>query len=240
MNISQSAIAQLYLYALLLGVLLATVYDVLRITRVFLGVRYSRRTVKKLQEIRLPFLKPYQRRGESRLLGIVVFLEDLLFCIFSAVALILLFYQANNGRLRFPAILLVGVGFLLYRGTLGRLLMLFSEVIAFFVEVFFRYLVFFTTLPFRFLVRLICKRIHALASKAARVQKRSVRNRYTKEQLQRLQRDACGLIPEIKPDQRRPKRGKYIAKRKKTVQSYSACENSVGTSRRRVDRSVRQ
>ena len=240
MNISQSALAWLYVYALLLGVVLAAVYDLLRITRVFLGVHYSRRAAKRLQGIQLPFLKPYQRRTERRALGIVVFFEDLLFCVFAAVAMILLFYQANNGNFRFPTLLAAGAGFLLYRGTVGRLVMLFSEVIAFFIETCVRYLLFFSTLPFRFLARQAKKWLETAAKRVWRAHRRSGRKHFTERQLDRVRRDACGLIPEELPKKRMPKRGKYIAKEKKTIQSHTADARSSGGSRRRVGRRIRQ
>ena len=142
MDISQAALARLYLYALLLGIGLGILYDLLRITRVFLGAHYSRRAARRLQELHLPLLRPRLKRRESRALGIVVFLEDLLFCLFAAVAMILLFYEANRGKIRFPALICVGAGFLLYRSTLGRLVMLSSEVIVFALDTAFRYVCF--------------------------------------------------------------------------------------------------
>ena len=147
MEISQAVLAWLYAYAFLLGICLGGAYDLLRLTRVFLGVHYSRRAAKRLQEIRLPFLKPYQKKKESAALGVVVFIEDLCFCIFTGVAIVLLFYIQNNGKIRASAFLCIGAGFFLYRATLGRIVMLFSEVIAFLVETAIGYAVFFLLYP---------------------------------------------------------------------------------------------
>lgn len=240
MNISQAALARLYGHAFLLGAILAFFYDFLRITRVFLGVRYSRRTSKRLQEIRLPFIKPYSRRTERRALGIVVFFEDLFFCIVTAIAMILLFYQTNNGNIRIPALFVAGAGFLTYRSTLGRAFMQISEVIAFGIEVCFRYVFYFFTLPIRFLIRQIMKGLRCIAKRTELVHKRSMRRRCTEDALARLQSDACGLLPENIPKNRRPKRGKSIAKGKKTIQLDVADADITGTSRSGVDRCVRQ
>lgn len=240
MNISQVALARLYGYALLLGAILAFLYDLIRITRVFLGVHYCRRTSKRLQEIRLPFIKPYGRRTERRALGIVVFFEDLFFCIVAAIAMILLFYQTNNGNIRIPAFFLAGAGFLIYRGTLGRTVMLFSEVISFCIEVCLRYITFFLTLPIRFLAQKLTKGIRCVARRVEHIHKRSMRCRCTEEAVARLQSDACGLLPESLPKNRCPKRGKIIAKGKKTIQPDASDAGSAGTSRRCVDRCVRQ
>ena len=119
----------------------------IRITRVFLGVHYSRRMAKRLRTLSLPFLPPRKRRGESRALGVVVFIEDFLFCACAGIALVLLFYGANNGKFRFSALLCTGAGFLLYRVTLGRLVMLFSVGIAFLIATTVRYLIFFFLYP---------------------------------------------------------------------------------------------
>jgi hypothetical protein len=240
MSISQAALGRLFGYAFLLGAILAFCYDLLRLTRIFFGVHYCRRGAKRLHEIRLPFIKPYGRRTERRALGIVVFFEDLLFCVFAAVAMILLFYQANNGNFRFPTLLAAGAGFLLYRGTVGRLVMLFSEVIAFFIETCVRYLLFFSTLPFRFLARQVKKWLETAAKRVGRAHRRSGRKHFTERQLDRARRDACGLIPEELPKKRMPKRGKYIAKGKKTIQSHTADACSSGGARRRVGRRIRQ
>ena len=75
MDISQAALARLYLFALLLGIGLGVVYDLLRITRVFLGAHYSRRAAKRLQEISLPLLRARKKKTESRALGFVAVLS---------------------------------------------------------------------------------------------------------------------------------------------------------------------
>ena len=226
MDISQAALARLYLYALLLGIGLGLVYDALRITRVLLGAHYSRRAARRLQEISLPLLCARKKKTESRALGIVVFLEDLLFCLFAAIAMILLFYEANHGKIRFPALLCVGVGFLLYRSTLGRPVMLFSEVIAFVLETAWRYLCFFAFLPVRLLGRWMAKqtkRIHAGLSLAYQKQGRQ---RYTAQLLLRTERDACGMIPEEFSKDRKRKRGRLLETgKKKAIQSDASDPN---------------
>lgn len=230
MDISQSALAWLYLYALLLGMGLGAFYDVFRITRVFLGVHYSRRTARRLQELRLPFLTPHKKHTESRALGIVVFLEDLFFCVFTGIALVLLFYAANNGKFRFPVLLCAGVGFLLYRGTIGRPVMLFSEVIAFLIETAIRYIVFFLLFPLRILGRWVRKRIRKTVDHTVRIRRRNMRRHYTAAENGRAGRDACGLIPTEIPKQMKLKRGKRIGKgNENAVQSHAS---DAGTSRR--------
>ena len=97
MEISQWLIAELYVYAILLGMMLGAVYDGLRISRVFLGARYSRRMADRLRGKKLPLLSPPKERRESPFLGTVIFFEDLFFAIFGSVAFILMQYAANLG-----------------------------------------------------------------------------------------------------------------------------------------------
>ena len=239
MDISQAALAWLYLYALLLGIGLGLVYDLLRITRVFLGAHYSRRAARRLQEISLPLLRARKKKTESRALGLVIFLEDLLFCLFAAVAIILLFYEANRGKIRFPALLCVGVGFLLYRSTLGRLVMLFSEVIAFAIETAGRYLCFFAFLPIRLLRRWIGKQFKQAHARVLLVSQSRSRQRYTVQLLARADRDACGLIPEELSKDRKRKRGRVLETGKKnTIQSHASDSNTSRRSGGRFHRNI--
>ncbi len=240
MDISQAALARLYLYALLLGGVLGAIYDGLRITRVFLGVHYSRRAAKRLQALRLPLLPARRKRGESRALGTVVFFEDLLFCIFAGISLILLFYQANNGKLRFPALLAAGAGFLLYRWTAGRCVMLFSEAIAFFIGTAIRYIIFFIMLPFRTAAKWSGRRVKRAVVHTVQADRKNKRRRFTENESLRAQKSACGLVPDMPKEKQMPKGGRRIAKNKKTVQFDASDADPAGHTRGSVDRRVRQ
>jgi uncharacterized membrane protein YedE/YeeE len=226
MEISQSALARLYWYALLLGVGLGAFYDALRITRVFLGVHYSRGTARKLEQIDLPLLGTRKRRRESRCLGVVTFFEDLLFCILAGVALILLFYVQNNGKVRFPVFFCAAAGFLLYRATLGRLVMPFLEAIAFGIEVAVRYFWLCVSWPIRWITGWICARVRRIWEKTKLAHRKRLRHRYTEAQMCRVGQDAGGMIPERMEENRNEKRrGRSLGrtgKSKKAVQSNVA------------------
>lgn len=241
MDISQSALAWLYCLAFLLGGVLGAIYDALRITRVFFGVHYSRRAAKRLQEIRLPFLSPHKRRRESPALGIIVFVEDLLFCILAGVLLILLLYEANNGKIRFPVFLCAGVGFLLYRATAGRLVMLFSEVIAFAIETVVRYLLFFLLYPVRAVAGWSKRKVRGAVARTARAHQKSLRRRFTEAERTRGMKNACGLIPQDLPKQRTQKRGKRIVKgTQKTIQSDTFDARASRRIGRGIHRDIRE
>ena len=241
MNLSQGGLAALYLWSFLLGACFGGVYDVLRITRVLLGVHYSRRTADRLRAIKLPLLSQTRRKKESPLLGIVIFLEDLFFCLFVASVMILLFYGANHGKLRFPAFLLAAVGFLLYRASLGRTVMTFSEVIAFFAEVFIRYVIFFAGYPIRISCRVGKRFVGCVWSRLSLSYQRMIRRRYTGAETAKISKNACGLIPDAGSQKDGLKRGKQIVRQKqKTIQSNVARSYVVGRSGRHVVRHLRE
>lgn len=234
MEISQIAIARLYFLAIIVGIGLGLLYDTFRISRVFLGARYSRWGENLQDRIHLPFLSPIKKHKRNPFLATVIFFEDFLFGILCGVAMILFFYMANNGSFRFPAIICTVGGFFLYRATLGKLVMMCSELIAFAIGVLIRYIVLFVTLPFRF----VYQKTHSASKRAinhykAKVQKKQ-RDRYTVEQTRKLEQNACGMIPKKdETKQNTLKRGHaYARKKEETVQSKHSDE-SLSRSHRR-------
>lgn len=180
--------AQLWLYAFLLGLFLGVAYDALRITRIFLGASYSPHLREKLQAVTLPLLKKRVRRIKRQgvLFWIFVFIGDLLFALLGGVLLILLFYQFNNGKIRFPAFFCTGIGFLFYRKTVGKLVMLCSEAIAFALEAAVRYLFFFAVFPFRALFGVMRRFAVARYKKTQAKRQRKQRRRQTEREWQKL------------------------------------------------------
>ena len=220
MEISQIAIARLYVLAVVVGIGLGALYDVFRISRVFFGVRYSRWGETLQARVHLPFISPPKKHKKNPFLATIIFFEDLLFGILSGIAMILLFYLENNGKIRFPALLCATGGFFLYRATLGRLVMLCSDMIAFCMSVFVRYTVFLVSFPFC----LIGKKAYFVSGKAIKscqyhaLKKRRYRN--TTRLRRQMEQDACGMIP--KKDDTKPKtlkRGhRYARKNEKAIQ----------------------
>ena len=240
MTISQSTLAWLCFYAWLLGIGLGILYDALRISRILLGVHYRPRLSKHLRSRAMPLIKLPVHRRESRVLGLAVFLEDLFFCLFAGVAMILLFYEINNGKIRYPAFLCAGCGFLLYRATVCRLVLPMLEVVAFLMECAARYLWFFVSYPIRVAVR-VCAGVakKCVAHTRAAGQKRG-RRRYTEQERARGVRNACGLIPEETGQKRRMRRGHHIVKQQKTNQSDAVDAGTAGGSGDHLDRHLCQ
>ena len=84
----------LALWSVILGAFLCAVYDIFRLLRLV-------------------------RRQNA----FVVFLCDFIFCVFSAVCLLVLFFNLSYGRVRFYALALAIAGFLVWRFTVSRLVM---------------------------------------------------------------------------------------------------------------------
>ena len=139
MAISPILLLWLLVSSFLFGAAVGALNDVFRLSRVLLGVRYSARRWEKLYRTPLPFLKrslrsPSDTPVARRLLPILIFAQDVLLFVFAGVGTAVLNYYFNHGRFRFYTVLAVLAGFLLYYLTVGKLVMLLSEPIAFFVR----------------------------------------------------------------------------------------------------------
>ena len=235
MEISQTAIGLLYLYGTLLGASLGLFYDLLRVTRIFLGVHYSRSVSGRLQTIKLPLLPPYREHEESQALGVVVLIEDLLFSILCGISLILLFYECNDGMIRFPVFFAFFAGFFLYRMTLGRLVMLVSEFAAFLIESAVRYVWYFLSYPFRMAGKFLCHLGKQFARKMRSDLLHRLRVRYDRSELRKLEQ-GYGMFP----GPLKQKRGKTNENRKKDpVQPFHGVKDLSRDPRPAFDRRIR-
>ena len=111
---------------------------------------------------------------------------------------------------------------MLYRATIGRAVMLFSEIIAFVIEVVVRYACFFVWLPFRVAFKWTASRIGRGIERAKCAHRKRMRRRYTEAELRRVSQNACGMIPDEMPKKRTLKgRGRLVGRKskKKAVQS---------------------
>ncbi len=194
MEISQLILAQLWLYAFFLGAGLGAVYDVLSITRVFLGVPFTPWVEQYASTTRFPLLKKRGSMRRSSVSAVLFLLEDLLFSLGSAISLILLFYQMNNGKVRIPVIVCVLVGFFIYRASLGHLLRPVLEMLALLTVNLIRYTVYFLILPFRTALSAIRYLLLRWYRRRMRKRERKQRIRFTQAELRRLEKNACGML----------------------------------------------
>ena len=154
MEISMTALAYELLYSLILGFLLGVAYEIIRISRVALGIYQNNKKIE-ISELRIigKYLKRYKlasinEKKHSFLLAI----GDILFFLFCSCVIAVFVYYFNDGQLRGFVLFGAVTGFLLYFNTLGRLLKFLSEKIVFIIKVLCVYTLFFIFFPLWMLV----------------------------------------------------------------------------------------
>ncbi len=131
-------------YSVILGLIFGGIYDIIRVVQILCGIAsYSDGRV----EMRLG----KNVRG-SRAAFVIFLLTDLAFMLTVTVMYSFFAYWADNGRVRFYLMLAAAVGFYIYYNTLGRLVMLFSDLIVRLIKRTFTVLV---LKPVRFILRLL-------------------------------------------------------------------------------------
>lgn len=139
---TQRTLALLFVYAAMVGFGLGGFYDFLRTLRLLRG------------EPR----KASADAGQGRrtvLCAVLLFLEDACFMLTAAIALILLCYFANDGRIRMSAIVGMACGFFVYVQTLGRLVIRLAEILTAWMRKTLGFVWRMVLLPFRWLWTLL-------------------------------------------------------------------------------------
>lgn len=211
MQISQSALLQLYLLSFLAGCGLSVLYDLFYMLRLWLLPPKARYTVPTIAYIYAKQVPTKSKKRKGRTFRIALFLGDVLFCIISAIVLILLLYGLNDGVFRISAPLCMAVGFASVRVSLARPCRILFQCVAFGIEMLCRTLL----APFKALYRLIkgaCKKriAHRRIKKYAKQRKQ-----YTRWQHLNIDKTVVTLLPmssvstkEIKKGAGRAKQGK--------------------------------
>ena len=106
MEISQSQLLLIVLYSFLIGFCLGGVYDLFRIARIARQITSSG-----------------EWRRQGRLDPVLLFLEDLFFWLIVSFCVILFLFHANEGKIRWFALVFSSCGFAAYLFTVGRLVM---------------------------------------------------------------------------------------------------------------------
>lgn len=211
--VSPVQLAWLLFWSFVCGMFLGVFYDVLRISRVFMGIRYAGKGAQALYERELPVLKKYVSPPTSRagiFLQTAIFLQDILFGVVCGITLILVLFFCVDGQFRAMAPLGMLLGFIVYYKTLGSLVLRFSQMVAFFLRAFFMYLCALLLLPFRLLLWLWRKTFGRLAGCLFGIVRRAVGKRTDRKIWDSLAgAAACGwLESEIKKKRRIKERGK--------------------------------
>ena len=192
MHLSQSALFQLCVASLCAGGLLSLFSDVLKAMRLWLIPPANRYTVSKIQTLYYPRLKSGKMR-KRRELHLLIFFQDVLFCIAGAITLVLLLYWLNNGAFRAIAPLCMVLGFVFYRISISKWVRTLLQWIAFGVET----LLYWCCLPFKYLLAIV------IAKAKQKVQKHHLkllikrRKNFTTKELKSIDKAANKLLPLI-------------------------------------------
>ena len=149
MEISQIDLFWLFLYSVATGIILGVIYDAIRITRALFFSENER-----YLKIELPLVKKTAYASQRRRLSCIaadmlVAIGDFAFMITTAVAIILVAYVENMGRMRWLIPTGVAVGFTSYYYTIGKLILKISGFIAFLIRAGLVYLATFIALPIK-------------------------------------------------------------------------------------------
>ncbi len=142
MVVLQEKLVLLFLYSLVLGFVLGFVYDYFRIRR--LCFSYAKTDVNTADN-----KKKYRQLTEN----VIVFFEDVLFGFICSVFVCIFLYYVNSGRFRSLAFVGMIIGFIVYRKTLGKLVIFCSGYVISFIKRLIKTLLLYTLIPiFRLIV----------------------------------------------------------------------------------------
>ena len=183
-------------YCFLSGIALGALWGLLK--ALFIKTTEEQSNAAKRLEARL---RPPQRLWRARVAGsekvtrairmgsgVVSAVADCLIFLFSAIILILILYETNDGQFRLSAPMLMLVGCLVYRLTLGRLVARCLDLIVVLIRCAIIWMLVPVTLPFRLLFRLIGRWMVALRRRLTDRWKENQRRRIEKRLLREQKR----------------------------------------------------
>ena len=190
MQISQSALFYLCAASFLVGLALALLYDFLYMMRLWLIPSEVRYHIPRIQELRASRIKKGSVK-KHKWGSIVLFLQDVFFCLVCAITVILLLYWLNNGAFRAAAPICMAVGFWLWHISLSKGVRVALEWLAFGIETVIYALLMPIKRLFAFLAGM-CKRIAQKRHQKRLANKRKI---YTKQTVQNFEKAVQMLLP---------------------------------------------
>ena len=190
MQISQSALFYLCAASFLVGLALALLYDFLYMMRLWLIPSEVRYHVPRIQELRASRIKKGSVK-KHKWGSVVLFLQDIFFCLVCAITVILLLYWLNNGAFRAAAPICMAVGFWLWHISLSKGVRVALEWLAFGFETVIYALLMPIKRLFAFLAGM-CKRIAQKRHQKRLANKRKI---YTKQTVQNFEKAVQMLLP---------------------------------------------
>ena len=211
MQASQSALLQLYLLSFLSGCVLSFLYDLFYMLRLWLVPPQNRYTLPTVARIYAKRVQAGRKRGRGVAFRGFRFLGDVLFCLVSALVLILLQYGLNDGVFRASVPLCMAIGFALVRVSLARPFRVLLQYVAFGTEMLWHTL----WAPFRFLYRhlkIACQQSitrHRIKKQAKQ------RKQYTYRQHMNIDKTASAILQISNATKNKEKKGAGRAKQSK-------------------------
>ena len=192
MEISMVSLARMTLWALLMGIAFGIFYDVIRISRVMVGVTYGgivRKSADRLYSIEYPLIGKIKRKESTlkgRFMGFHVAVGDLIFCTVVGGVLCIFFYYTNDGIFRWQALAASALGFFAYYKTVGALVISFAEIIYIFLKIFTKILLFAIAFPFRIMYNILIKVLNTIFGTPLRWFLKKIHVRATRRKMARL------------------------------------------------------
>ena len=134
MEISPYMLTLLLVYSFLFGVFCGGVNDVFKITRALLGDGRELGGAGYLYNKEIFLVGKLPQNKKSPLLPLLIFIEDFILVVFIGCGVVVLNYYLNRGQFRLYTIVAVLAGIAAYYFTVGRLVILLSEAIIFFIK----------------------------------------------------------------------------------------------------------
>ncbi|MCL2773675.1 MAG: spore cortex biosynthesis protein YabQ [Oscillospiraceae bacterium] len=161
MEMSMTAQGIVFLFSCVVGAFLGVFYDVFRIIRIAFNSKW-----------------------------VSVFFQDFIFCIFSAVSIILLVYYTNSGIVRWFSLFGCFLCFVLYHLTIGRFIIFVSKKIIDFIKMILRFIKKITITPMKIAILFIIKQLKYLIQFIFRQSVKTKNNMYYKSEKRKISHDA--------------------------------------------------
>ncbi len=183
---TQEQLVNLLISSFLLGLLLGTVYEVIRFVKMFFGVRYGKNKASD-----------GHKGAGAAFIFVLTFISDFLFCILFALVAISLTYSMSGGVFRGMVYIGLFCGILLYYFTLGRLMLIINSKLTAYMRKMLIGAVKILLIPLRG-VFLLFRNIYRLTMGKiiGKIKERAGEKRRKKEKLLKGQNTEGNLLPE--------------------------------------------
>lgn len=144
--------------AFVFGIFLGVIYDIVRISRAFVGISYNGKSADKLYQIEYPLigkLRKNDRKKGKIFYDIYIAIGDFFYCAFVGIASCIFLYYTNNGMLRLPAVFMAFMGLSLYYRTIGRFIVNLAEILCIFLKIITKFLLFAIAFPLKVMYNIL-------------------------------------------------------------------------------------